>query len=68
MDNNIVYIAAFLDKDKAESFRERALEHAKELPFEYYIVEDDIKFINSHYQVRILIEPKQKSFLLEETF
>jgi len=68
VSENIVYVAAFLDKHKAETFREVALEKSKELPFDYHIAEDEIKFINSHWQVRILIEPKQLSFNIEDTF
>lgn len=59
MNDKIVYLAAFLDKDKAEQFMDISLEKAKELPYEYYIEESDLKFINHHWQVRILISPKQ---------
>lgn len=65
MNDKIVYLAAFLDKDKAEQFMEISLGKAKELPFEYYIEESDLKFINHHWQVRILISPKQLSFNLD---
>jgi hypothetical protein len=59
VNDKIVYLAAFLDRDKADTFRETALEKSKELPFDYFIEEDEIKFINYHWQVRILISPKQ---------
>ena len=59
MTEKIVYIASFIDKTKAEIFRETALEKAKELPYDYFIEEDEIKFLNYHWQVRILISPKQ---------
>lgn len=65
MNEKIVYIAAFLDKDKAEYFREVALEKSRELPYDYYIEEDEIKYLNYHWQVRILISPKQQELPLD---
>lgn len=61
-DNKCVYIGAFLNPRDAEIFQDTCIEQSHNLVGEWELIENDIKYINAHWVVRILLEKSQKEF------
>lgn len=60
ISGNLSFIGAFSIRDDAEDYYDECL--VKIDPYEWDIIESDIKEINERYVVRILAVKKQKEF------
>lgn len=60
----VIYTEAFLNREDAEIARDLFLEEYLDdiSTNELYLNEDEVKFINAHYVVRIMIGSKQQDF------
>jgi len=57
---SLIYTEAFLNRQDAEIKRQEFLDENMDLGLE--LIEDEIKFINLHYVVRILFSDRQQEF------
>lgn len=64
---NIAYFTAFLDRDSAEADRERFMSsfESRIKNGDLFVFDDEVKLINNHYCVRILLGPPQKELDFE---
>lgn len=64
---NIIFTESYLSKDAAEEARESFLDSYLDdvLNGELFLTEDEVKYINYHYVVRIMLSSKQMELPLE---